>query len=371
MRGKRRAKGALATALKRVKPKHGKRSYSGSGSSGGSSVNEALPKLSKDVPQEVSFWLSDGRIIRSAVELADAARTMSDEVYEYHANQRKNDFADWVRDIIKDEELAYAVRKATDKKGLEDAIGKRLKGQLRIEEPERTILEEPVAKHAAASATEPSTPQLARRKDNAFVMQVRKLNVTGERAAAIKDKTPAAARKGHAKPAVRETPKEGPKTIISLPKKTVRDVRVADAVKATKPVEPVEPVVSPAARHNAALKKSAIDAKHSAAAKAAKDSNSSGLGKREAELVKKEKELNEEEQKLNHARVELIRKRYELLKERGALEKEKFERFISKSLLRFRHSRRNQPISRKQLCSRKQQLWILRLPHPSISAGRE
>ncbi|MBI2575519.1 hypothetical protein HYV82_06565 [Candidatus Woesearchaeota archaeon] len=319
MRGKRRAGGNLATALKRGKLKRAKRSSADSGNGSANSAKAALAgndALARDVPQEVSFWLSDGRVVRSAVGLADAVSTMSDEVYAYHANQFRNDFADWIRDIIKDGELAYAVRKAANKKGLEEAIRKRLKGQLRIEEPVKTILEEPAEKPAVAkpsvasvaAVAKASPPQLARRKDSAFVQHIRQLKVVREKAAGIKNKT-----------------------IISLPEKAVRDIGVAGSVKAVKPVKPVgsvKPVVSPAAMHSAVLKKSSKNKRIVRSA----DSATPALGKREAELLRKERELNEDELKLNHARVELIRKKYELLKERGALEKEKFEKFISKRI---------------------------------------
>ncbi|GEM_PF-694498 len=359
MRGKRGVRKAVAVAVK-----SGKRS-SASADSGNSSVSAASvgnEVLVKDVPQEVSFWLSDGRIIRNAVELANAARTMPDEVYEYHANQFKNDFADWVRDIIKDEALAYAVRKAANKKGLEEAIRKRLKGRLRIEESKRTILEEPVAKPiiskpVVSSVAESTFPQIAGKKDVAFAQKIMKPEVV--RKSVVKEKALVVASKARANLAVSEIPKGASKALISLPKKTVRAVKVSDSVKSVKPVESVKtvkPVVSPADKHNAALKKSSIATKHSTAAKAVKktakesdapiksglspdkkierssDPVQSALGKREVELIRKERELNDEEQRLNHAKVDLIKKRYELLKERGALEKEKFERFISKRI---------------------------------------
>ena len=94
-------------------------------------IKTAEPPLAKDltipVPTEYNFWLSDGRIIKSAKELAEACKDMSEEVFASHANNDKNDFADWVRDIIKDQDLAYSVRKALDKNELYRAIKQRLK----------------------------------------------------------------------------------------------------------------------------------------------------------------------------------------------------------------------------------------------------
>ena len=38
-----------------------------------------------------------------------------DETYAFHANTEKNDFANWVRDIIKDEGLSKELQKAPNR----------------------------------------------------------------------------------------------------------------------------------------------------------------------------------------------------------------------------------------------------------------
>jgi hypothetical protein len=40
---------------------------------------------------------------------------MADETYVFHANTEKNDFTNWVRDIIKDDVLAKGLQKATNR----------------------------------------------------------------------------------------------------------------------------------------------------------------------------------------------------------------------------------------------------------------
>lgn len=72
--------------------------------------NEAERLLAK-VPEENPFWVSDGRVLREMGELAEALANMSDETYAYHSNDTKTDFANWVRDIIKDETLAKKLEK--------------------------------------------------------------------------------------------------------------------------------------------------------------------------------------------------------------------------------------------------------------------
>ncbi len=58
------------------------------------------------VPSEHLFWCHDGRVFRDMSDLARALDTMSEEVFSYHANVEKNDFANWVRDVIGDQQLA-------------------------------------------------------------------------------------------------------------------------------------------------------------------------------------------------------------------------------------------------------------------------
>jgi hypothetical protein len=59
-----------------------------------------------DVPAEFVFYCRDGKILKNLKELRDGLANMSDETYLYHVNESKNDFARWVRDVIKDNELA-------------------------------------------------------------------------------------------------------------------------------------------------------------------------------------------------------------------------------------------------------------------------
>jgi len=69
-----------------------------------------------DVPEEYVFWCCDGRILKNLRELCDALGAMSDDTFTYHVNAAKNDFHNWVKDIIKDDALASDLLKAADTK---------------------------------------------------------------------------------------------------------------------------------------------------------------------------------------------------------------------------------------------------------------
>jgi hypothetical protein len=66
----------------------------------------------EDVPGDKVFWCSDGKVIKNLKELASALKEMTEEIYLRHANGEKNDFSNWVRDVIGDVTLAYQLKKA-------------------------------------------------------------------------------------------------------------------------------------------------------------------------------------------------------------------------------------------------------------------
>ena len=68
-----------------------------------------------DVPVEFVFYCNNGAVLHNMNELASELRNMSDETYSYHANMDKNDFVNWVRDIIKDETLVINLQKASNR----------------------------------------------------------------------------------------------------------------------------------------------------------------------------------------------------------------------------------------------------------------
>ena len=68
-----------------------------------------------NVPDQYVFWCHDGQIIKNIKELKEALELMSDKTYAYHASKEKNDFSNWVKDIIGDEKLARDLSKSSDK----------------------------------------------------------------------------------------------------------------------------------------------------------------------------------------------------------------------------------------------------------------
>jgi len=67
----------------------------------------------KDVPPDKVFWFHDGRRVKNLDELATTLREMPEETFHYHVTADKNDFGNWVRDVIGDVTLANELQKAT------------------------------------------------------------------------------------------------------------------------------------------------------------------------------------------------------------------------------------------------------------------
>ena len=65
-----------------------------------------------------AFWVNNGPVVHSVEELLDAIRTMSDEQYAYHTTRDGNDFANWIKDCLKDGGCATSVKRAKSRSGV-------------------------------------------------------------------------------------------------------------------------------------------------------------------------------------------------------------------------------------------------------------
>jgi hypothetical protein len=78
-------------------------------------------------PAEYVFWCCDGSTFSDLNELAVGLMAMTNETFAYHSNLDKHDFSNWVRDIIRDEELAEELYRATDRLEAAACAAQRLK----------------------------------------------------------------------------------------------------------------------------------------------------------------------------------------------------------------------------------------------------
>jgi len=96
---------------------------------------EDAKRFLADVPEEYVFWCSNGRILRNMRELAEALNTMTDETFAYHSNAQRNDFSNWVRDIIRDDELASGLMKASSRTKAAEVVSERIASFTKSEKP--------------------------------------------------------------------------------------------------------------------------------------------------------------------------------------------------------------------------------------------
>ncbi len=75
-----------------------------------------MEKFLQNVPECNYFLVMSGVKLKNLAELADALETMTDEVFHYHVNEAKNDFACWIKECIQDISLAQDMLAAKSKK---------------------------------------------------------------------------------------------------------------------------------------------------------------------------------------------------------------------------------------------------------------
>ena len=81
----------------------------------------------EDVPEDKLFWLSDGRALRNLEELSLALKDMNEEVFRHHVNKDKNDFRNWIKFVIGDDNLANDINRCKKKDTIRKKVDKRIK----------------------------------------------------------------------------------------------------------------------------------------------------------------------------------------------------------------------------------------------------
>jgi hypothetical protein len=78
---------------------------------------------------EKSFFAKDGTVFKSLAELAMGLNRMHEDTYRFHANDKKNDFVSWVRDVFGENRLASRALQAEDKHELAKVVYGKLRGK--------------------------------------------------------------------------------------------------------------------------------------------------------------------------------------------------------------------------------------------------
>lgn len=92
-----------------------------SGESTSSPFNSALNVQITDSSK--FFYVADGSILRSFKDLVFSLKNMSDDIFNIHVNQYKNDFSNWVRDVLMQPILADKMKQYNNRYSLVDYLG--------------------------------------------------------------------------------------------------------------------------------------------------------------------------------------------------------------------------------------------------------
>ena len=90
------------------------------------SVKQQAKRFLADVPEEFVFRCGNSHVLRNMKDLANELKSMPDNDYAFHANDGKNDFVNWVRDIIKDDILVNELKRAPNRAQAANAVANRV-----------------------------------------------------------------------------------------------------------------------------------------------------------------------------------------------------------------------------------------------------
>jgi hypothetical protein len=89
-------------------------------------LRQEAEKLLSNVPEQFTFRCYDGAVYWNLQDLARAVASMNEAVFTHHVNVEKNDFANWVANVIGDQKLAKELREtrnpATIARRLEERV---------------------------------------------------------------------------------------------------------------------------------------------------------------------------------------------------------------------------------------------------------
>ena len=90
----------------------------------------AVKRLLSTVPEQHNFFVADGTKICNVPQLIEALGAMHEDTFKFHANEDKNDFSNWLRDMFGEEELAESLKTVGTKTEAQLIIAKKLLKEL-------------------------------------------------------------------------------------------------------------------------------------------------------------------------------------------------------------------------------------------------
>ena len=89
--------------------------------------SEEARRILSNTPPDKAFWVNNGPVLKNIIELAAAAKKLTQQQFMHHVNSAKNDFAKWVDEVIRDSELAKQLRRIKTKDEIAHIVTNRLR----------------------------------------------------------------------------------------------------------------------------------------------------------------------------------------------------------------------------------------------------
>lgn len=89
--------------------------------------SEKAKQILSDVPEQNYFITKEGKTIKNITELSELLKEVNEEVFSYHVNEERNDFSNWIKDVIKDTDLAKSMINHIQKERMQETVEKRIK----------------------------------------------------------------------------------------------------------------------------------------------------------------------------------------------------------------------------------------------------
>ena len=153
---------------------------------------EARRILSK-VHKDKAFWLCTNENLFSLASLLASLEKVTDEVFRYHITRDKNDFEKWIRDVVKDRELAREIARVKTKETLIRKINERVILLKKVVKRHKLAIERRKAKKTKKmkKAKKRTTATSGRRKKATTTSKrVKKTNASGRKKATKSAKKP-------------------------------------------------------------------------------------------------------------------------------------------------------------------------------------
>ncbi len=78
-------------------------------------IVEGPGKIDKDVSPDAYFWFNNGKAVKNIGELISDLNSIDADTFKHHVNADKNDLAEWIKHVLKNEGLADQIRSKTDR----------------------------------------------------------------------------------------------------------------------------------------------------------------------------------------------------------------------------------------------------------------